>query len=452
MYNKNNYSTKKQKVIYDRQKYYIYYQLADENNKIRIIKCFYDPKKINKQDDIQTINLYDTKFKDYGKIRLKFIEGKPDDKMLKNYLEKFKKWSYYLKINHIYSIDITNDDIIASEKFFFSLCEGYDKLKRITDIEYYYMESCANNAIIYLKKNDIEINCYTYDRKSAYPNILNSDILIPTKPGNEYTLKKFGTIQVGYYRCIIESEHKDFNKIFVKSKNNIYCHLSVIFIIENKDEFNITIKLIKDGEPNAYLYDENDCVELNSITSEWYNKAMELKECNKPDKSGVKNPYVKSIISSAWGILNQRKKIIKSESEIELQNLDVGLSFDYTQNDYQMISTFEKDNETFYKLVDLKNPYKYKLRLKSFVTAQARNDIATFSIKHGLKNVIRIQTDSVSFSKEINNDDINYSIEAKSTGLIHFYNVNKYENLTTGYKSKNFKIDDEDDYEINDDE
>ena len=284
MYNKNNYSTKKQKVIYDRQKYYIYYQLADENNKIRIIKCFYDPKKINQPKDIRTIDLYDTEFKDYGKIRLKFIEGKPDDEMLKNYLEKFKKWSYYLKINDIYSIDITNDDIIASEKFFFSLCKGYDKLKRITDIEYYYMESCANNAIIYLKKNDIEINCYTYDRKSAYPNILNSDILIPTKPGNEYTLKKFGTIQVGYYRCIIESEHKDFNKIFVKSKNNIYCHLSVIFIIENKDEFNITIKLIKDGEPNAYLYDENDCVELRTITSEWYNKAMELKESNKPDK------------------------------------------------------------------------------------------------------------------------------------------------------------------------
>ena len=150
--------------------------------------------------------------------------------------------------------------------------------------------------------------------------------------------------------------------------------------------------------------------------------------------------------------MNQRKKIIKSESEIELQNLNVGLSFDYTQNDYQMISTFEKDNETFYKLVDLKNPYKYKLRLKSFVTAQARNDIATFSIKHGLKNVLRVQTDSVSFSKEINNDDENYSLESKSTGLIHFYNVNKYENLTTGYKSKNFKVDDDDDFEINDDE
>jgi L-cysteine desulfidase len=92
------------------------------------------------------------------------------------------------------------------------------------------------------------------------------------------------------------------------------------------------------------------------------------------------------------------------------------------------------------------------LRLKSFITSQARNDIAYFSILHGLENVSRIQTDSVSFSKDINNDDENYSKEDKSTGLIEFYNVNKYINHATGYKSKNFKVDDEDDYEINDDD
>ena len=90
------------------------------------------------------------------------------------------------------------------------------------------------------------------------------------------------------------------------------------------------------------------------------------------------------------------------------------------------------------------------MRLKSFITSQARNDIANFSIKYDLKNVIRIATDCVSFSKDINNDDENYGVEDKTTGMIHFYNVNRYHNLTTGYKSKNFKVDDEDDYEIDD--
>ena len=67
-----------------------------------------------------------------------------------------------------------------------------------------------------------------------------------------------------------------------------------------------------------------------------------------------------------------------------------------------------------------------------------------------LKNVIRIATDCVSFSKDINNGNEDYGIETKTTGMIQFYNVNKYENHTTGYKSKNFKPDDEDDFEIND--
>ena len=53
-----------------------------------------------------------------------------------------------------------------------------------------------------------------------------------------------------------------------------------------------------------------------------------------------------------------------------------------------------------------------------------------------------------SFSKDINNGNEDYGIETKTTGMIQFYNVNKYENLTSGYKSKNFKTDDEDDYEI----
>ena len=71
---------------------------------------------------------------------------------------------------------------------------------------------------------------------------MNSDILIPIKPGKEYTLEKIGVVQVGYYHVKIESEYPDFNKIFITSKNNMYTHLSVIFAYENKDEFNIKIR------------------------------------------------------------------------------------------------------------------------------------------------------------------------------------------------------------------
>ena len=97
------------------------------------------------------------------------------------------------------------------------------------------------------------------------------------------------------------------------------------------------------------------------------------------NKYGKKNPYIKSIFSSAWGVLiKDLKKYIKSE--IKKQNLEVGLSFDYRENDYQKISSYDKNGETYFKIVDLSIPYKYKLRLKSFITSHARNDIANFSI------------------------------------------------------------------------
>ena len=35
------------------------------------------------------------------------------------------------KINPVYSIDLSRGDIFCSEKFFFSLVKGYDKLKKL---------------------------------------------------------------------------------------------------------------------------------------------------------------------------------------------------------------------------------------------------------------------------------------------------------------------------------
>ena len=83
---KTNYSTKKINYNFDKKNFYIYYQLVNENNKIRMINSFGDAPK--------TIDTDDIKYKDYGKIPLKFIEGTPSDEMLKEYLKQFKTWMY----------------------------------------------------------------------------------------------------------------------------------------------------------------------------------------------------------------------------------------------------------------------------------------------------------------------------------------------------------------------
>ena len=53
---KSDYSTKKLTYDFDKKYYFVYCNLADQNNKIRIIKCFYNPNKMNRPDDITTID------------------------------------------------------------------------------------------------------------------------------------------------------------------------------------------------------------------------------------------------------------------------------------------------------------------------------------------------------------------------------------------------------------
>jgi hypothetical protein len=44
------------------------------------------------------------------------------------------------------------------------------------------------------------------------------------------------------------------------SKYDVYTSLSLKFAMKHKKQFNIKIELINDDKPNAYIYDEKDCV------------------------------------------------------------------------------------------------------------------------------------------------------------------------------------------------
>ena len=70
------------------------------------------------------------------------------------------------------------------------LIRNYKQNAPIDRIEYLWMEKCANNALMYLKEDNIEAECTSYDRKMCYGNILGSDIKIPTQPGCEFTLDR----------------------------------------------------------------------------------------------------------------------------------------------------------------------------------------------------------------------------------------------------------------------
>jgi hypothetical protein len=159
----------------------------------------------------------------------------------------------------------------------------------------------------------------------------------------------------------------------------------------------------------------------------WHEKVSALK------KQYKSNGLIKFIASGTWGAIQQRNMHLYTYEEIQKKKLDVGISSD---NAYNIIGMKTIKDVEYYKLVDTHKAYKYNLRLKPWVTAQARNDLGSLARKH-LKEIIRIQTDSISFDKALDINDDGYALEGKTTGLIHWLNVNKYHNKTNGYKSKN---------------
>ncbi len=419
-------------ATYKFSKYYIYYEIADIDHKRRII---------TNDGKLDTIDQYINDYKGYNGIELKFIETKVlNDDILTEYLKFFENWKDECMNNGIYKVDITQGDVKAMQQCFFSLVTGYKnkttkKLEhdKISATEYKWFQKCANSGLYYLQDEDIELDCWSYDRKACYANILGSKLLIPTKQGCEYTLDKFpekmDRLKYGFYRAKITYANEDFLKCFVFSKSNVYCDISIKFAFEHKEKFKLSIELIQDDQPNAYLYDFDDMIPICSMTGKWLEKVIALKA------KYPKNPYIKALVSGTWGVINQRNKLSYSFDEINEKELDFGLA-DYHK--YIQVGRFTKHKVDYYEMVNSSSAYKYQLRLKPWITAQSRNDIAMLGMTN-LGNVIRLQTDSVSFNKNIELNNPNYALESKTTGLIHWYNVNCYWNKTTGYKTKNLK-------------
>jgi len=417
------------KITFKNDNYYIYYVIADTNNEKR--RC------ITNNGVLATHDVSDDRFDGYLSVPLKNVDDIPSDQVLTDYLIKYKKWRYSARLNKVYGVDFSVGDVFASQHLFFKLLRNYKQHAPINKTEYYWFEKCANNSLMYLKEKNIEIECTSYDRKMCYGNILGSDIKIPTQPGCEFTLDqlpKKRDLMHGFYRVKITTDNKDFYKCFTFSSQNVYVELSLKFAMKYKKKFDIKFELIMDGKPNAYLYNEDDIVSLNTMTYMWHEKVSALKAQYKS------NGLIKFLASSTWGAVQEKKTNYYTYEDIEKHknknNWSIGVSDNNTHNILEMKTV--KDIE-YYKVIDTNKAYKFNLRIKPWITSQARNDLAILAVKN-IKHVIRIQTDSISFDKAIDINDDGYALEDKTTGLIHWDTVNSYHNKSNGYKSKNYKL------------
>jgi hypothetical protein len=172
--------------------------------------------------------------------------------------------------------------------------------------------------------------------------------------------------------------------------------------------------LIIDEKPNAYIYPKG--VRSSTIFGVWVDKLSKVK------LKHPKNKLIKHLLSSLWGTLSMSNNIIKTWDEIQEEGLQIGMGdgADYKITDYVLTET--KD---YYKLQDMKKPYRYNLRLKSFLTAYGRVKIAEVA-QTDLDGVIRIQTDGIVFDKKMKSKFPNLIPDPKTTGMINYEHVNKY--------------------------
>ena len=367
----------------------------------------------------------------------------PNENGLLQYSKDFKQYIKELKGNKILGIEYTKyySDSSAVEMTFKRLCgknkkgeSYYNLLDKVDFKENTWIQATFNAGLTYfddlrIRQTNI-INTFTYDYTNQYPKLLSSnDLLISLKRGKEYTLTELpkNKLQLGYYKCIIkpndtEGFDSNFYKIFRLSDKNVYTNYSLEFLFKHQDEYDIKIELIKEDN-NAYLYDENECVKGSEIFGNWYNKLSVIKQKYKDNK------LIKKLSSSLWGHLIKYSVENVNELDISDDKYDIGISnsIENVECDYIVHKYMHRsDNNSYYILRKPKDPYTSGMaRIKSFLTSMARNQVAELAM-NDLNNVIRIQTDGVSFTKKQNLKIVDLKEENKSTGMIFWKNVNKY--------------------------
>ena len=344
---------------------------------------------------------------------------------LKKYAIDFKKWNVELRCNNNLKIvyDSYWSHIDAVEYTFKRLCKGkYESHEQIFSLESQWMEKCFNTGIIFCKPGTYD--SYGYDFSGFYPFILSwKKFKIPTKSGKETILSelpKRKELKVGYYHVEITCENEDARKVFSFSKHNVYTHYSLFQAMKYQKKFNFNIKLVQDSKPNAYLYNDEDCVRGYDIFGNWYKKLMELKTLF------PKNALIKHLTSSLWGHLCRNKNRNVTLKDIEEQKIDIGL--DDTSR-YKLIEhVIESEKNDYYVIQDNEQLYMYNIRLKAFLTSFGRAQTAKIAMKD-IDHVIRVHTDGIVFSREQHFTIKNLIPENKSTGLICWKNVNNYEQM-----------------------
>lgn len=307
-------------------------------------------------------------------------------------------------------------------------------------------EKCNNGGMIYLEdelKNEI-IDCYGYDFTNCYGTFLSqpniSKLMIPTKNGkwSDITIDILNAdkLPYGFYTVKMSTENETIKKYFNFASDDVYVHYSLIqlqVIIQYLMKKNKKLKvesLITITATRCYTYNEKDLVSCDKVFGAWF------KDVNLMKRDLKNNFLVKNLSTKLWGYLSQFNRTFVDEDEIE--EYDYAHSRRFTESrkfEYLCIKMQNPTKEdSKYELVNVNDPYKHGgiARIKSFLIASVRLYMTRIILDNNIdNNVVRLCTDGIVLNKPFDfKKNILYqyvpTLEDKTTGLIKWYHVNKY--------------------------
>jgi len=242
----------------------------------------------------------------------------------------------------------------------------------------------------------------------------SKELQIPTGKPKGHILKELPEkIKLGIYRVNI-SYDVDFNNVFAYNKKNCYTNLSLDFVRKYQKKFNIKMELIQDDEQNAFIYD--DYIRGYDLFGKWFETMYKLR------KEFPNNKLQKHIFTSLWGtIIKMKKQTITGDDTEELEKY-------FADERYILHEQNKNSDNEYYEFVDKENMYEFNIRLKPFLTAMSRINIAEVILDGSNDQFfVRCCVDSACFTKEINFEKFaGLRKETKSSGNIIFHHCNNY--------------------------
>lgn len=342
---------------------------------------------------------------EHDSIKGKYYLLKSKTEQLKEEYEQHMKQVEALKEATEGFIDLNKTQCISFEakRLFYYYSKSFNP-EPMDEQEQRWIEKAFYGGLIWAEEGAEVRDGYVYDVNSQYPSIMSHPTFhIPMCKPTYHTLDELPTkIKCGIYHVKIYNTNK---KLFAKIFKDYYTNTDII----RARELGLEIVLVKDGKPNAMIYEKT--ISGSTLFGDFVKYLYDLKKEHK---------LAKTILNSLWGSLCEKRSYNIYSKDLTSDDIDMPVS-----KLTEIIET--KDDNYIFKCKSEKGVFKTDYaRIGPFLTAKARALISRHIEPH-IDHIKRVHTDGFLSDKPL---DIPLSadlgkIKLEKSGHFIIKNVNK---------------------------